>query len=463
MDPSIDAKDNVIKQLQYELAVHIGNQRYERSRALVDGFSFTDLVYVMFLMDFADGSILIKIGKTTDLRERLGKISTMFGLKVFVMDVYPCEKIKQFEDLILQYLRSKGYSYTDIINNKCTNTEVFLLPHPDLYEGLKRKMQMDVSKYERRNIREIELLVEAKKIDAEIAKYALESQKYTLMSALLEKDTHGFHDILFNLSKQVLDDVTNSHHTNDISIQHEVEIIGEDLEGNIGDDEDEEVEFSEHFNGPIVRKFALDNLTEPLLEYEGLTLAVRKEAKEGNEASYSQLKTSAENCTVYLGHRWQIVVRNLRNEIIPLPETVSHQVRKTGLVACLTKDGKEIIDVFATQVLCAEYANISGGAVTLAIQNKSITRAKGNLPKMTIKMWSDVDEAIQMSWLQDHILPIIPPSDKCKPVLRTRVADGKEEPFESLEKLRKYTGVTKKTVDSSILTNTPKNGWTYMY
>jgi hypothetical protein len=320
-------------QLESKLTDALASKRAERSRALIDGFQKTPLTYVMSVMEFADGSWLIKIGWSDDIMDRAPAVSTAFGVKVAVLDVFPCEKHKLFEKFAHAHEKVAPYKYNELVNGKVKSTEVFLLPNASLYAGIKRMMQMEVSRFERRNVRELELLVEGKKLDAEMQRYKVETQKYALMETLLKENMR---DAVLNLSlpQPIITCVPETVNNEIITCVPETvnnEITPEAV-----------TNFSQNLTGPIVRTYLPNDLATVVAEYGGITEAVRKV----EQASYSQIKTSAVDCTLYLGRRWQLVARDEQDIHVPMQETVAHQVRQTGYVAIMADDGASIVDVY---------------------------------------------------------------------------------------------------------------------
>jgi hypothetical protein len=430
------ANENQRLQLQNALADALASKRAERSRALVDGFDNVNLTYVMHMMTFEDGSILIKIGMTrarTGIKKRLEGVCRDFGVNATVMDVYPCELNYDFEQDVHAHGKVAPYVYTELVNNTRKSKEVFRLPNPDLYEGVKRMMQMEVSKYEKVDIRERELIVREKHI-------CMEENKLAVLASIPEKDRMEAIKLMYapapTFTQQPSDEITSTE---------------TDAEGSEGD-MTTVTNFSQNLTGPIVRTFMPNDLSTCVGEYGGITEATR----DVKEATFSQIKTSAENRTVYLGRRWQLVARDEQDKHVPVLETLAHQVRKTGFVAVMADDGASIVNVYANMARFAEFAKVSAAAVTLALKNNTKTGKRG--PKMTIKMWDELDKSMQDEWLVDHDLPTRQASSRCKAVYRTCVADQSVLMFESQEILRVKTGVTTKTVKASHKTQSVHNG-----
>jgi phage anti-repressor protein len=409
--------------LENKLAKALADQRFERSRALVDAFDHMDLVYAMHVMTFPDGSILVKIGLTrcdSGLRDRVGDVSAMFGLKVAVMDVYPCEKCGAFEKFVKGHGKVMPHRYSELVNGKCKNTEVFRLPDPSLYAGVKRMMQMEVSKYERRNVRELELIVEEKRIRMEVGKTALEENKVALLAKMQPS-------MLFEAMKLMYAPAT---------------VVVPSMP-----------EASTQLTEP--QPSGADASPTTSSEREGgLVEAVRDE-----DVSFSQIKVAAEGCTVVKGRRWQLVPRDMQGENIPMPETVAHQVKKTGDIAVMTADGARVIDVKCTQAEIGnmDIVNVSGSAVCMALRDG--TKAG----KQIVQYWDTLSTDVQDVWLADHTLPVRGAYGRSKAVLRTCTSSGEVQKFASLEFLRKKTGVTTRTVKASARNNSAHNGYSYTF
>jgi hypothetical protein len=262
------------------------------------------------------------------------------------------------------------------------------------YPDIKRMMQMEVSKYERVGIRERELIVQEKHI-------CMEENKLAVLASIPDKDRMEAIRLMYTPTPPALSDESDKSEKwtateNPLTTSN----------------------FRTDSTGPIVRIYMPDDLSTHINQYDGLTTTLREE----EDVSYSAIKTAATECTIYSGRRWQLVPRDKENEHVPMLETVTHQVRRTGFVAVMADDGASIVDVFANMARFAEFAKVTASAVTLALQNNTKTGKKGGV-KMSIKMWDEQDKAMQDEWLIDHDLPTRQASSKCKPVYRTCVAD----------------------------------------
>jgi hypothetical protein len=442
-------------QLELALADSVAAQRSERSRALVDGFDYTRLTYMMHLMTFPDGSMLVKVGITREeagIRQRLSYVSTYFGLKATVLDVYPCEKNYAFEQAVLAHPKVEPYMYTTLINNKNKSTETFLLPSPSLYAGIKRMMQTEVSKYKRRDIREKQLDIREKEINLEVLKVThaaqLETQRLALLSTL-PVDARLEALSLMYAGAEASVPVADAPASEEDAPTSEEDAAASEEDAVASDPE--ATSFKEDSNGPLVRTYAPTDLTVHLEQHTGITQALRRV----KGASYSQIKVAAKNCTVYCDLRWQLVPRDMANEHIPMPDTVAHQVRRIGLIAEMTPDGGRVLDVHATQKIVSNICGVGISAVSQAL--KKGNRAGGRV----IRHWDALAADVQEAYLVDHVLPDVPGPNRSKRVYRTCVVTGVVTPFDSLQDLRKEKGVTTRTAKASDKNGSVHDGFTY--
>ena len=54
----------------------------ERYNVLIENYSMKRIVYVMKIITFEDGSFIIKIGESEDIKGRVEKLNTEFGVKI---------------------------------------------------------------------------------------------------------------------------------------------------------------------------------------------------------------------------------------------------------------------------------------------------------------------------------------------------------------------------------------------
>ena len=85
---------------------------------------------------FEDGSYIIKIGKTTNIKERLEKIRAEFKCKPVIIDVYESENPEKFESFLHRHPEILKHKYSQPINNTRVSTECYLIENDKKYKAI---------------------------------------------------------------------------------------------------------------------------------------------------------------------------------------------------------------------------------------------------------------------------------------------------------------------------------------
>jgi hypothetical protein len=360
-----------IENLKCELSNADEKLEYERNDVLVNTYKNDKLVYVMKLQSFEDGTFIIKIGKTTNLRDRVEKLRAEFRCRATVMEVYVCDSPEQFERFLHTYPDIRKYKYNELINGFNTSTECYLVSKKK-YKQITQIMNNHVHKYNN-NLELLRLRVAEKQIET--------------ISTLLSKipDGSSCQDI-----EKIIDKLFHRDLSEEVE-QLEVEVHNtEEPEINVAQTTQSKVQ------GPYVQMYDKDDLTKLVKVYESITEATR----DIKTLSFTQLKLAASTRTVYQGHRWFLLDRSKAPErVYDIGETVTKQERRTGYVCMLDKDQTSVEQVFRLQKEAALHVDQHVSALSTAIKYNRPLSGKYWI------MWDALSEDTQQAYLAIHSLP----------------------------------------------------------
>jgi hypothetical protein len=381
------------------------NTELERQRILLQTNDKKNVVYVMKVQVFENGSFIIKIGESGDIKDRIQKISANIGTPALLIDVFPCKNNYKFEQFLLHHPKLLLLKYNDLINNKIKSSEVFLMQDLNMYHMIKRFIKKNIHSYNHDDTENQRLCV------AEKLCKIFENNQDGLMKAL---------KLLFADQKTLIplepdESVDVSHVTNvDIeassSITNDIEassLSTDDIEASNTNDNaassssTNDIGSSSHvandsvkLYGPRVQIYDENDLSRVLRVFEGITEATRLVEK----SSFTQIKFVARERLGYLGYRWFLVDRNDSDpdKARDIGETVSSIQRRTGLIAMLNLDKSCVLKVFQDQKGAAEYASQHASAMCTAVK---YTRP---LNGYYWALWDDLDHDMKETF-QDEI------------------------------------------------------------
>ena len=87
------------------------------------------VVYFCRIRSNDDGSFILKIGESTDIKNRIEALSCDFGTSIVVLDVFDCENSLRFERFLHNSSELLKYKYNNLEHkNKTFSTEVYRIP-----------------------------------------------------------------------------------------------------------------------------------------------------------------------------------------------------------------------------------------------------------------------------------------------------------------------------------------------
>ena len=111
-----------------------------------------------------DGSFILKVGETTDIKHRIDVLRCDFGTKLIVLDVFICENSIRFEKSLHNSIELVKYKYSQLEHkNKTLSTEAYHIPNQKEYEKIVKFANNEINKYN--NIEFTKLHIKEKNAD----------------------------------------------------------------------------------------------------------------------------------------------------------------------------------------------------------------------------------------------------------------------------------------------------------
>lgn len=395
---SLQLSQNSLQHSQTETSI-------KRHEVLIESNKNKWLVYFCKIQPYDDGSFILKIGETVDIKNRIDALRCDFGMNIILLDVFVCENSIKFEKSLHNSNELLKYKYNQLEHkNKKFSTEAYRIPTQKEYEKIVKFANSEIHKYN--NIEFTRLRVEEKKIDLVASKIALVAsfipfcKNYDDVMNILNKITSPIH-ILNNTQLEIGFD------KKEIIIQEENTIFkNEANEYNYVNENEEENKIissiTANSTGPIVQIYHKNDLKNVVHVYNSITEATRDFNYNNQTASFTAIKKAFQHKTIYLDYRWHFITDRQESNLQQprdIGETVNTQERKQGQVAMLNIDKTKIIKVFKISKDAAKEILQHPSAMCTAIKHSS------PLNNHYWMRWENVDVSLQDDFLQSNLLP----------------------------------------------------------
>jgi len=456
---------------------------WERHNALLAGYSNVRLVYILFITRLSESKFVIKIGSTSDLRERVNKINSAMGTTVKVLEVFPCGEHFVFEKKVHEIFQS--IRYNELINDKVYSTETFLVENDKKLRSIKLRMQKEVRNFyhrsiedQERSMRELELHNEKMRLQCVSDLLHIYKDRPTelanLLSTVLPQTTKFTQsasavvktsDDVETPPPVVNNDQTTDEESASVVVQtSDVDtpppVVNNDQTTDEEDSAHEEVPFpvpthavTRKAVGPKVQIYNPSDLTKVVKVFEGLFQATI----EMESASFSSIKYAAKHKTIYKGYRWFLVDRD---DLQPyaskdIGETTKAIAKTTGeLVAMLNINTDLVEKVFNTQSEAGTFVSRTKACISLALRSGSTTAG------YHWQHWDTLAPYIQNEYLSRASLPGPVPNPKGTRVQRIDMNTGAVlEEYTTLVDVYKKSGITPKCIKKAFINKTPCKGF----
>jgi hypothetical protein len=412
--------------LQNDLDISIKETAMKRHEVLIESNKNKWVVYFCRIRSNDDGSFILKIGESTDIKNRIEALSCDFGTCVIVMDVFECENSLRLERFLHNSSELLKYKYNNLEHkNKTFSTEVYRIPTYKEYEKLIKFTKSELSKYNSMEI--MKLRVEEKRINL----VAALCKNYDEAMNLLNKITSPIIELpqeFIAVSEEPTQEPTREY----AEEQHK-------LEENVP---------TSNSTGPIVQIYHKDNLHKVVQVFNSIMEATRDFNYNNKTASFTCIKKANQHKTVYLDHRWHFISNRQEIDLHKqrdIGETVITQERKQGQIAMLNIDKTKIINVFKMAKEAAKSVSQHPSAMCSAIKYVS------PLNNHYWLLWENVSVSLRNDFLESNILPVRPKNIRgIKIVLLHPTSNEVVKTFESYTDVQKELRISVRKVKELI-------------
>jgi hypothetical protein len=342
-----------------------------------------NIVYLCKIKEI-NNKILIKIGSSQNISDRINKLSTLFSSQILLIQVLQSNNYIKFEKFLHNHEFIKKLYVPTMMKSNTNSTETYLVSNEELDEILKI---MNINKYQfdddkNKVIQEIQLVIEKENIllkqkEAELKKKEVEiKQKET---EIKQKETEIKEKELKKIEIQ-----NNSEEKNNID-----ELI-----------KTCNYELRTRKNGsktPIIYQYSPDDLKTPIKIYDS-PIDVERDFK---LLSPSQLKRASVGNTIYKNFRWLSLKRSEQPpEQLPETKIIKHSSPDIKYVAMIDIKKMKILEVFSNQKHAAEARNLKSiSSLTRAIKQYSLSSGH------YWKHFDDCSEEMKKAFLLTSKLP----------------------------------------------------------
>ena len=367
-------------------------------KAVINGYDRRRVVYYGKIKTMDDGSFLIKIGSTNDIKQRLKGLIAEFG-RISIINTFECDRHTDFERELLQRSEIRKHRYHEIVNGHMKSTEVFRLT-PVQLEWLLNIGNRNVSKYrDRQDKRDIDKVISTNPIVKRLCQKAgMESQE----EIPGRKSMKGHATVI----------------------------------------------------GRKVQKYSPD--TKNLLETFNQVMDVIR-FKQNSELSVSGVSNACVEKTLYKGFRWAYLDRDLDDSTFQdIGDTVVKIEIHNGHVATLSPDKTKVVDVYRHFKGLAISMGYKGSDAVIKRMKKGRPLDDGR----HIIPWKDVEENMRNEWLKNNELPVLQPNHISKPVNQLDKDTGDViKRFKTMNDVKVAFNVTGRTIHRTISGKTVLKGF----
>ena len=351
------------------------NYALKNHKTFIQAYDNKNTVYLCKLKDF-ENKIIIKIGSSQSLKDRISNISTVFNInQILLLQVVETYNHVKFERFLHNNEFIKKYSYPFEMKNKKLSTETYLVTENEL-EKIIEIIDLNKSKFD---INE-NILIEEIKLKTE-----------SIILKQKEKDIE-----IKKLETQPIPDSTIDENIKTCNYMLKDRKKGK--------------------NVPIIYQYSLTDLKTPIKIYDCPADVERSLPS----CSPAQLKRAAKNNTIYKNFRWLSLKRdqkppetiqevldyksktevNGKTSVFCLPETkiTKHKSSDVKYIAMIDIKKTKILQVYSSQKEALEARNMKS-SFTRAIQNYSL--ASGHY----WQIFDDCSEEMKEAYLATNKLP----------------------------------------------------------
>ena len=368
---------------------------------LIKKYQYKNVVYVIQFEDSElekDNKLLIKIGNTQSIKERIQHLHNDFGKIITLIEIYECVNHVKFERFLHNQSYFKQFLHPLNTKNNIQCNETYLIK-ADILKEFKNIIELNVEKFHnselinqqlKLKIQENELLMIEKE---NLIKKS--EQEYQIKLIEMQIELEKVRSEKEKYEKEYQEDVNKIIGLDDIELLQEYE---KNYNNNYV------LNYNKRQNGlrtPKVYKYDPKNLETPIEEFDCPKEALNKY----NFLSMSALKRAAQDNHIYKDYRW---IFHKRDEELPkiIPNNVpcKHQSPLIKYIAMIDIKQEKILQVFSSQKEACEARNLKSRSFTRAIQQNSISSGH------YWNFFDDCKEEMKVDFLRNFKMP-----EKIKP------------------------------------------------
>lgn len=451
----------------------------DKHNMLLQEYHRKNLVYILKLETLSNGHFVVKIGETSDIRNRIQALNALFGIKVIIMDLFPCDFHYKLEQFLHREPMLTQMKYTNLINHKQKSTEAYLVPSMQKYNKIKQFILKHSCNFNSKNgdllkttvLKNICEIYKDDKDGLERMMDKIHSIYQCQPNRIVEPLHPSFavdpiEDVTGQIPSSCIGPDVGGRKPGDIA-SHEINSTNNFFEeqdpNDVMNDAIEQVsETSNPETTPITKANAYcpkvqiydpNDLTRLVRVYESITDCTRR--FEGT--SYTHVKYAARHRTIYKGYRWYLAAAG-DNPYEPkrIGETVQSNEKRSGMVAMVNVDKTKVMRVFSLQKEAAKYCSIHASLICSGVRFQTIVHGHYWIP------WEDVDNNLQQEFLRSNSLPTVAKQSRGSTVQQISPQTGVvEREFPSIVDCCKELRISTNSIKKSSAEDVVINGWKY--
>lgn len=415
------------------------SKKMERHRALIQGFKEQNVVYICEMTERCEDNMIIKIGETCDISERISCLTNQYGQPMYVLDVFKCENNHDFEQFIHKLPVFVENKFNGNFQNGTSSKETYIIQNDFTLEYVKKTLKKNIEPFEKISREDY---LEYQRLEIEKMKLDLENKKLDMMVEIHKSNKKMFDecpnyiDMLKNMSS-IFGSTCNVDKLKDIIDNKQM------LDKNQG-----KIFIKEKVsNSPSVQQYDSD---KKLIKYYNSIISC---IRENNGISASGLKFAVKNKSEYHGYRWALIPRNEDPTVkIDIGETKVITKQRREIVAFLNLDKNRIIKLYPDQKSIAHEYQISYTAVSCAIKRGS--RSQGGY----FVFYDDCSDELKDAY-DGEIPELTPPSNSTQINQINPITNQTIKVFRSVSDVVKDCQVSRLSLKSAINDNTVLKGF----
>jgi len=331
---------------------------------------YKNIVYIIQFEDEKfdkENKLLIKIGNTQSIKNRMNSLNTEFGKKLHLIDVYECKSHIKFEKFLHnnEYIRNYNYKMKSVRN--IDSNEIYLI-NEEILQEFKKIIENNIEQFNDSSLIKRELELKSKETEFLLLEKEKEIQNlqhnYNIKMQEMQKELDKIKNENLECRKVYQEELNEESGNNDLLLLEEYESLNVNTYG---------LNYNKRKNGkriPKVYKYDPKNLKVSLEEFDCPKEVINKY----NYISLSALKRAAQNNHIYKDFRW--LFHNRTDKLVnKIPETIvcKHQSPLIKYIAMIDIKKETILKVFASQKEACEARNLKSNSFTRAIKQGSIS------------------------------------------------------------------------------------------